>query len=96
MLAEGAPNWPKQWKAEGYEEGRASGLKEGQVKGQLKGQLEGQLEGQRLALAEQAKEKFGGLEARFMGLIAQAPGDQLRQWFKNILTATTPGDLFRS
>ena len=80
MLAERAANWPKQWKAEGYEKG----LKEGQLKGQ------------RLTLAELAKEKFGGLEARFTGLIAEASGDQLRQWSKNILTATTPDDIFRS
>ncbi len=80
MLAERAATWPKQWMDKGFEKGRTSGV----------------LEGQRLALAALAKEKFGGLEARFMGLISEASGDQLRNWLKKILTATTPDDLFRN
>ncbi len=80
MLAERAATWPNQWMAEGYEEGRSSGL----------------LEGQRLALATQVEERFGALEPRYAGLVAKASKNQLQQWLKDILTAATPGELFRS
>ncbi len=79
MLEERAATWPRQWMAEGYQRGHTSGL----------------LEGQRMTLVEQAKEKYGSLEAHHAGLIAKASESQLRQWLKNILTARTPADLFR-
>ncbi len=87
MLAERVASWPKQWMAEGYEKGRAEGRQEGQSSGLV--------EGQRVALAAQAEAKFGALESRFADLIAKASEAQLHQWLKDILTATTPGDLFR-
>lgn len=61
---------------------------------------EGYQEGQLKALAETlvvlAEEKFGSLEARFTGLIAEASRDQLKRWLKNILKATSPEEVFRS
>ncbi len=80
MLAERAASWPREWMAEGYEKGRSSGL----------------LEGRRKTLVELAEEKFGSLEPRHADLIAQASQDQLRQWLKSILTASTADELFRS
>ncbi|MCP4200479.1 MAG: Rpn family recombination-promoting nuclease/putative transposase [bacterium] len=80
MLEERAATWPRKWKAEGFQKGRASGL----------------LEGRRQALIEQSEEKFGVLEPRYAASIAKASEDQLRRWFKKILTATTPDDLFRT
>ena len=56
---------------------------------------EGYKEGQRMALKEQAEEKFGALEPRYADLIEKASENHLRQWLKDILTAATPGDLFR-
>ncbi len=58
------------------------------------GYEKGRMEGQRMALKEQAEEKFGALEPYQEDLIEKASGDQLRQWFKDILTATTSDDLF--
>ncbi len=83
MLAERAATWPQQWMAEGYQKGREEGRNSGL------------LEGQRVALAEQVETKFGSLEPRHADLIAKASRDQLRQWFRDILTAGTPAELFQ-
>ncbi len=86
MLAERAARWPKQWMAEGYEKG----LKEGRQEGRQAALLEGQ----RLALSEQVGERFGPLEPRYEGMIAAASEAQLKQWRKDILSATDLSDLF--
>ena len=75
---------------------RCDDPKKGRKQGRKEGRTPGLLEGQRMALAEQAKEKLGDLEARFVRLIEEASRDQLRQWLKNILKATAPEELFRS
>ncbi len=59
------------------------------------GYEKGHLEGQRMALAALVETKFGDLEPRHQDLIEKASQDQLGQWFKKILSAATPGDLFR-
>ncbi len=92
MLAERAASWPREWMAEGYQKGR----EEGREAGREEGRTSGLLEGQRMALAELAEEKFGPLDPRHTDLIAGASQDQLRQWFKIILTARTPAELFRT
>ncbi len=86
MLAERAATWPRQWMAEGFQKGHEEGREEGRTSGLL--------EGQRMALAELAEEKFSLLEPRYADLIAEASQDQLRRWFKAILTAGTPAELF--
>ena len=79
MLAERAATWPKQWMAEGYEKGRESGL----------------LEGQRIAMIELVKERFGSLRSQDEERIQRATADQLRQWLKRVLTASSTDELFR-
>ncbi len=80
MLQERAATWPKEWMAQGYKKGRE----------------EGREEGRRVALTELAEEKFGAMEPRHKMLIANASEDQLRRWFKRILTAGSPDDVFRA
>ena len=52
-------------------------------------------DGLREALTEQMAVKFGGLESRYQELVEKASPDQLKEWLKGILTASSAADLFR-
>ena len=80
MLEERAATWPRKWMAEGYRKGRHSGL----------------LDGQRVALIELVEERFDSVEPRYRQLIAEASEPQLKQWLKNVLTATNLDEIFRT
>uniref|UniRef100_UPI00405734ED Rpn family recombination-promoting nuclease/putative transposase n=1 Tax=Candidatus Electrothrix sp. TaxID=2170559 RepID=UPI00405734ED len=82
MLAERVQEWKKEWKKEAIQEGLREGLQKGLQKGKFS------------MLHQLLEYKFGTLEARIVEQLQAANDQQLEEWGKRILTATTLNDIF--
>lgn len=79
----------------GMEIGRKEGLQQGLQEGLLEGQQKGRQEGHRHALALLLSERFGTIDAAIENRLDTADLDQLGQWVKNFVHASSIDDVFR-
>ena len=70
-------------------------IAEGELKGELKGKLEGKHEGEMLALQKLLSKRFGAIPADITRLIANAPLEDIEQWFDRAIDAQQLADIFK-
>ena len=85
---------------EGLREGEARGLREGEARGRQEGIREGRQEGireerQRL-ITQQLETKFGALPADVLSKLQHGSQEELDEWGKRLLTATSLDEVFQS
>ena len=70
-------------------------IAEGELKGKLEGKQEGKHEGEMLALQKLLSKRFGAIPADITRLIANAPLEDIEQWFDRAIDAQQLADIFK-
>ena len=83
-----------EWKANAQMEGREEGRKEGRQEGRQEGEQIGIRKGELTLLRRQLEYKFGALPEVTVDRLERADVDQLLEWGKRILTASSLDELF--
>ena len=98
MLADRLEEWAHGYIAEGELKGKQQGLQEGKLQGLQQGKQEGLQEGKQqgemLALQRLLAKRFGVIPMETVGLISQAPLEDIEKWFDRAIDAQKLSDVF--